>query len=81
MEFVVIETPRLQLRGITPQIIHHLFNTQSKEEIMRFFGVDEKGYAHYLEMHEQGMETGRGVSVFFLSTQNRGEKELHQAAP
>ena len=74
MEPVVIKTPRLQLKGLTPVIIHHLFNTLSKEEIMQFFGTDEKGYAHYLEMHEQGMETHRiTLFVFLLISDTTGE--------
>ena len=63
MEKFIIQTKRLVLKGITPSIINDLFNTKSKEEIIKFFGVDEKGYEHYREMHEQGMETHR-ISLF-----------------
>src|ERR1700712_3587403 len=63
MKKFIIHTNRMILKGITPSIIHELFNTKSKEEIVEFFGVDEKGYEHYEEMHEQGMETHR-ISLF-----------------
>lgn len=44
---VEITTSRLILKAITPAIIHNLFHTKTKEEIMIFFGVDENGYAHF----------------------------------
>jgi ribosomal-protein-alanine N-acetyltransferase len=60
---IEITTPRLILKSITPAIIHELYNTKTKEQIMEYFGVDEKGYEHYKEMHEKGMETHR-LSLF-----------------
>jgi [ribosomal protein S5]-alanine N-acetyltransferase len=47
-------------------MIHELFNTRTKEQILAYFGVDEKGYAHFKEMHEKGMETHRLSLFFFL---------------
>lgn len=66
MSEVVIETQRLRLRGITPAIIHQVFETHTEEEIVKLFGLDEKGYLHYKDMHEQGMETNRFSLFFFL---------------
>ena len=63
---VEITTDRLLLKGITPALIHHLFHTQTKNEIIRFFGFDETGYAHLKDMHEKGMETHRLSLFFFL---------------
>ena len=62
----IIETDRLLLKGISPRVIHDLFLTSTEDEIKAFLGVDEKGYLHYKEMHEQGMETHRHSLFFFL---------------
>ncbi len=63
---VEISTDRLLLKSITPAVIHHLFHTQTKNEIIRFFGFDEMGYLHLKDMHEKGMETHRLSLFFFL---------------
>lgn len=60
---ITLSTNRLTLKSITPALIHELFKTKTKDEIIAFFGVDEKGYEHYKEMHELGMETHR-ISLF-----------------
>ena len=62
----MIQTDRLLLKGISPGVIHDLFLNSSEEEIKAFFGVDQKGYLHYKEMHEQGMDTHRFSLFFFL---------------
>lgn len=70
---IEITTPRLILRSITPALIHELFNTKSKEEIMDYFGFDENGFAAYKEMHEKGMETHRiSIFVFLLIDKETG---------
>ena len=66
MENIVINTRRLILKSITPQVITGLFSSKSREEIMAFFGTDEKGYNHYKVMYELGMETHRISLYFFL---------------
>lgn len=63
---VELHTERLVLKSITPALIHELFNTKTKEEIMTFFGIDEHTYHHHLQMHEKGMETHRTSLYFFL---------------
>ena len=63
---IVLTTDRLLLKGITPQLIHDLFNTKSKEEIITYFGFDESSYEHFKGMHEKGMETHRTTLFFFL---------------
>ncbi|HVG12336.1 MAG TPA: GNAT family protein [Flavisolibacter sp.] len=62
----MIQTDRLLLKGISPAVIHDLFLNSSEEVIKAFFGVDEKGYLHYKEMHEKGMDTHRFSLFFFL---------------
>lgn len=58
-----INTPRLLLKSITPSIIHELFNTKNKDEIMQYFGCKESEFGHYKDLHENGMETHR-ISLF-----------------
>lgn len=68
MEHSTITTDRLILKSITPTVIHELYNTKSKDEIIQFFGTDEAGYEHFLAMHEKGMETYNISLCFFLLT-------------
>jgi [ribosomal protein S5]-alanine N-acetyltransferase len=60
---IILQTERLVLKSITPAIINELFNTKIKEEIIAYFGLDENGYLHYKDMHENGMTTHR-ISIF-----------------
>ena len=70
---IEIKTERLILKSITPTIIHELFNTKSKEEIIKYFGINETGYEHYKEMHEKGIETHRiSIFVFLLIEKETG---------
>ena len=62
---ITIETERLLLKGITPSLIHELFATKTKHELMDFFGFDEDGYFHVKTMHEKGMET-HSISLFYF---------------
>lgn len=66
MTDIIVNTERLLLKGITPALIHELFRTKTKEEIMQFFNIGEEGYNHYQTMHEKGMETHRLSLFFFL---------------
>lgn len=63
---IEITTSRLMLKGLTPDFIHHIFTTQSKDEIVRYFGFDDAGYTFYKNMHEKGMETHRLSLYLFL---------------
>jgi len=63
---IEITTPRLLLKNITPNLIHELFNTKNKDEIMQYFGFGESDFEHYKTMHEKGMETHRLSLFFFL---------------
>ncbi|MBX7052599.1 MAG: GNAT family N-acetyltransferase [Flavobacteriales bacterium] len=62
----MLQTARLDLIMITPQMIHDLFNSQDDKEIASFFGIDENSLDHYREMHLHGMETHRLSLRFFL---------------
>ena len=61
-----LQTDRLILKSITPDILHELYNSKSKSELMDYFGFDESSYEHYKGMHEKGMETHRTSMFFFL---------------
>lgn len=63
---IEIFTHRLILKSITPALIHELYNTKTKDEIIHFFGFDEEGYDRLKNMHEKGMETDRLSMYFFL---------------
>lgn len=71
---VTLSTPRLLLKSITPAIIHEIFNTKSKEEIIDYFGFDEAGYEFHKLMHEKGMET-YSVSLFVFLLINKETNE------
>lgn len=67
MNHIVLETERLLLKSITPAIINELFQTQTKEEIKAYLGLDDAGYEHYKDIHEKGVETHRlSIFVFLL---------------
>lgn len=67
MNQIELQTERLLLKSITPAIIHELFTTKTKEEIMAYFGIDEAGFQHYKDIHEKGVETHRlSIFVFLL---------------
>jgi [ribosomal protein S5]-alanine N-acetyltransferase len=63
---IEIATPRLILKSVTPALIHELFETKTKEEIVLFFGADDDGFNHLKTMHEKGMETHRLSHFYFL---------------
>lgn len=66
METIQLKTPRLSLKGITPAVIHELYDTQEKAAIIDFFGFDAAGYKRHKDMHEKGMETHRLSLFYFL---------------
>lgn len=65
MAEIILNTNRLYLKGITPSLIHQLYNTLEKKEIMHFFGFDEANYNKFKDMHKKGMETNN-ISLFFF---------------
>lgn len=61
-----LQTERLILKAITPQLIHELFNTKTKDEIISYFGYNEDEYKRMYEMHIHGMEAFRHTAFYFL---------------
>ena len=68
------ETANFNVYPITPAVIHEVFRTKNKEEILRFFGIGEELYNQYLEMHQKGMETHRlSLMVFLMISKENGK--------
>lgn len=65
MSQIILHTERLELKGITPALVHELAATKSKEELINYFGFDEKGHEHFMSMHDKGMET-YSLSLFYF---------------
>lgn len=63
---IKLETPRLLLKSVTPELIHELFETLDKQAIVTFFGTDENGFERLRLMHDRGMETHRISLYYFL---------------
>lgn len=61
-----LNTARLNLKPLTPQIIKELFRENSKENIMQLLGCDEHVYLRYQEMVDKGMETHRISFCYFI---------------
>jgi len=70
---IEINTPRLQLKSITPSLINKLFVEKTDTEIKAFFDVDENGYHYLKNMHEKGMETHRLSLFYFLVLDKNGK--------
>lgn len=66
MEDIIIETPRLLLKGISPALIRALFETQTPGQIKTFLGTTDEGFVRFKDMYEKGMETNRISLYFFL---------------
>lgn len=73
---IEISTERLVLKSITPAIIHEVYNTRSKEEVMDYFGFNEASYIRYLEMHDKGVETYRYSMFYFMVVLNDTNKPI-----
>jgi ribosomal-protein-alanine N-acetyltransferase len=66
MRKIAVETERLLLEALTPEVIRKLFSSQTREHIMSYLGIDHKGWEHYQAMFTQGMEMYRISHCFFL---------------
>ena len=65
MEQIVLETDRLVLESITPNIINYLFENKSEIEIKTYFGIDEQRFLHLNEMYKKGTEMNN-ISLFYF---------------
>lgn len=65
MERIIINTPRLTLKSITPSYIRHLFSGFSKAEIQNILGGSDEQYIRYEQMNAMGMETSKTTFLYF----------------
>lgn len=63
---IILETPRLRLKSMTPSLIQEAFLIMDDHSLMKLFAVDELGLASMHSMVEKGMETFRISSFYFL---------------
>ncbi|MBX2948423.1 MAG: GNAT family N-acetyltransferase [Crocinitomicaceae bacterium] len=66
MHAITLETERIRLKIITPEIIRNLFETHTEMSVKEALALDESGYEKYLNMYRQGMETHRISLLYFL---------------
>jgi [ribosomal protein S5]-alanine N-acetyltransferase len=64
MEINSIETPRFTLRIVTPEVHNHAMENFSDNELMDFFGLDEKG------LEKQKSQQAGGLTTFNKSFVN-----------
>lgn len=66
MNTEILETERLFLRGLTPQVYAHAFSTMSDRELKRFFGcVSDEDLAEERKKHEEGLSMYRKSFLVF----------------
>jgi [ribosomal protein S5]-alanine N-acetyltransferase len=63
---ITLHTARLTLKAITPAVVHQLASSMTKPELLDYFGFDEGRYAHFMIMHQKGMETHSLSHYYFL---------------
>lgn len=56
---IILETPRLLLRELNPEIKKWLFDNHTNAELTNYFGMDEAGVSAERSKHQRGMSTYR----------------------
>ena len=69
-----IETKRLILRKITPELIIQLFEEKTYPEIEEFFDTDTEGFMQLKDMYENSMETYNISQLYFLLIKKENNK-------
>ncbi|HLP10706.1 MAG TPA: GNAT family protein [Flavobacteriales bacterium] len=74
-EFTILETPRLTLRALTPEVYKNAYANWSDEEIKSFFGyANDKTLNEEIEKYEKGICTwNRSFVNFQLLEKNSGK--------
>jgi ribosomal-protein-alanine N-acetyltransferase len=74
MEFYSIDTPRLTLRLLTPEVYKYVFTAYSEEQLREFLGLNEEDYAQEKDRHSKGMSTfNRSFANFQMIEKNSGK--------
>jgi ribosomal-protein-alanine N-acetyltransferase len=66
MNETILQTNRILLKSVTPDMIRRLFENSDKTQIQQMLGADEKEYERYKRMYESGMETFSSSLLYFL---------------
>ncbi len=73
-ELFSLETKRLTLRKITPELIIQLFEEKTYAEIEEFFDTDPQGFMDLKDMYENRMETYNISQLYFLLIKKENNK-------
>ena len=73
-ELISLETKRLTLRKITPELIIQLFEEKTYAEIEEFFDTDPQGFMDLKDMYENRMETYNISQLYFLLIKKENNK-------
>ena len=75
MTFELLETPRLQLRMLTPEVYDHVFARYTQEEVMIFFGhSSEEQYNNERWRYQNGLRTfNKSFLMFHLIDKETGK--------
>lgn len=77
MKIVSIQTPRLVLRALTPEVYDYVFTKYSKPEIMEFFGcTTEKDYEEELKKYRDGLSMYRKSLLIFQLIEKGSNKVI-----
>ena len=77
MQIVSIQTPRLVLRALTPEVYDYVFTKYSKPEIMEFFGCTTvKDYEEELKKYRDGLSMYRKSLLIFQLIEKGSNKVI-----
>lgn len=66
IQAIILETPRLLLRAITPELFNYVMETYTDEQLMDYFGYDtEDRLVKEKERHAGGITTFRTAMLYF----------------
>jgi len=77
MKMLLLETERLLLRRLTPEVYYHVFTNYSNEQLMEFFGcTSQEDLEEERKKYEQGLSMYRKSFFVFQLIEKRGSKVL-----
>lgn len=75
MNFVLLETDRLILKGMSPELMNEIFETQEKSRIMEILGhQNEEEYERELSKYQRGYSSYRSRFLLFLIVRKDNQK-------
>jgi ribosomal-protein-alanine N-acetyltransferase len=71
VNFEIIETPRVRLRKITPEVYNFVFSNYNNDELKFFFGfADDESLEKERDKYEKGLSTYNRSFLYFQLLQN-----------